>query len=87
VLVEGFLGDEVLSATGKPQHPHPIIDLFDGRLILELARENIHVIAHAGETLAQLKYENNLTSCVGFPQFRLGADVTVRRDHHDALLD
>ena len=86
MFAKRFLADEVTPSAGKPQHAGAGGQLFAGGLILKLASENIHLVAHAGEALGEFQHKNDLAAGVRQTQFRLSRNIAVCRDHHDPLV-
>ena len=84
LLVEVFLLDEVLAATGCAQDPDPLVDHVHLRLVLEAPGPDVDLEAEFGELLGQFQDVDHLTPGVGGAQGRLRGDVPVGRNHADS---
>ena len=84
-FTEGLFANELVAATGKPQQPHALIDLFFGRLVFKLAGQNVDMVTESSQTARQFQDKDNLTSRVRFAELRFRTNVPMRGDHHDPL--
>ncbi len=80
-FAERFLGNEFVAATRNADDPRSLGDLFGERLVFETPRQNVDVVAHAGEALREFQDVDDLATGVGFAKLRFGRDVAVGRDH------
>jgi hypothetical protein len=73
------------AATGKSQQSYAIADTFHERLTLEATRQNVDRVTHPRETLREFQHVNYLPACVRQTELGLCGDITVGRNHHDAI--
>src|SRR5690606_17148067 len=60
-LIENFLGDEIVPATGNPQDAHVLVDPLHLGLPFEPPRPDVDAISELGEFPGEFDHEDNLS--------------------------
>jgi len=83
VIVHVLFADELLPAEGDAEDASARVQPFGGALALALPRDDVDLVAKAGEAPCEFDHEGDLAAGVGQPQLRLHGGIAVQREHQD----